>query len=89
MRRLIVTAERNTLGLVPAKAKKKDLICILAGLSVPIVLREVGGDKLKVEFSYELIGECYVHGMMDGEASRLLESKQLAKEFNVQEFELI
>ena len=32
MRRLVVTAERNTLGLVPARAKKKDLICILAGL---------------------------------------------------------
>jgi hypothetical protein len=89
MRRLMVTAERNTLGLVPAKAKKKDLICIFAGLSVPVVLRKVEGDKLKGEFSYKLIGECYVHGMMDGEASRVLQSKRLAKELDVQEFELI
>ena len=89
MRRLMVTAERNTLGLVPAKAKKKDLICILAGLSVPVVLRKVDGDKLKGEFSYKLIGECYVHGMMDGEAWRVLQSKRLSKELDVQEFELI
>ena len=56
MRRLMVTAEKNTLGLVPTKAKKKDLICILAGLSVPVVLRKVDRDKLNVEFSYRLIG---------------------------------
>ena len=85
----MVTAERNTLGLVPARAKKKDLICILDGLSVPVVLRKVDRDKLKGEFSYKLIGECYVHGMMDGEASRVLQSKRLAKELDVQEFELI
>jgi hypothetical protein len=89
MRRLMLTTEQKILGLVPAKAKKNDLICILAGCSVPVVLRKVDGDKLKGEVFYTLIGECYVHGMMDGEASRVLERKRIAKELDVQEFELI
>ena len=89
MRRLMRTTEQKILGLVPAKAKKNDLICILAGCSVPVVLRRVDGDKLKGEVFYTLIGECYVHGMMDGEASRVLERRRIAKELDVQEFELI
>ena len=88
MRRLIVTAERETLGLVPAKAKKTDLICILAGCSVPVVLRKIEADKRTGEIYYKLIGECYVHGMMDGEAFRVLQSKRLNKEGDMQEFEL-
>jgi hypothetical protein len=89
MRRLMLTKEQKLLGLVPARAKKNDLICILAGCSVPVVLRRVDGDKLKGEVFYTLIGECYVHGMMDGEAFRVLERKRIAKELDVQEFELI
>lgn len=41
MRRLILTKDRAhiRLGLVPYNTKKKDLICILQGCSVPVVLR--------------------------------------------------
>jgi hypothetical protein len=43
-------------------------ICILYGCSVPVVLRPIRNSESCNEFYYELIGECYVHGMMDGEA---------------------
>jgi len=54
-------------GHVPAPTKKGDRTCVLRSLGVPVVLRvvvEQQDDKLQ----YELMGPCYVHGIMDGEA---------------------
>jgi Heterokaryon incompatibility protein (HET) len=48
-------------GLAPAFAIANDLIVIIFGCTVPFVLREFDGGKP------ELIGEAYVHGIMDGE----------------------
>jgi hypothetical protein len=50
-------------GLAPGSAEINDRICILFGCSVPVVLR-----KLSAEDKYKFVGECYVHGKMDGEA---------------------
>jgi hypothetical protein len=50
------------LGLVPAEAEVGDVIAILLGAPVPQVLR------LQADGSYRLVGECYVRGVMDGEA---------------------
>ncbi|RFU27148.1 hypothetical protein B7463_g9190, partial [Scytalidium lignicola] len=50
-----------TYGLAPAGTRKGDLVCILFGCSVPVVLRSR-------DDHFEVVGECYVHGMMDGEA---------------------
>jgi len=47
--------------LVPAMCAESDVICILSGRDAPFVLRKMN------EF-YELLGECYVHGFMYGEA---------------------
>ncbi|KAL5317114.1 hypothetical protein ACEPPN_014208 [Leptodophora sp. 'Broadleaf-Isolate-01'] len=49
-------------GLAPPEAREGDCICILFGCSVPVVLRAVTPDR------HSFVGECYVHGMMDGEA---------------------
>jgi hypothetical protein len=51
-------------GLAPSEAKENDIICIFFGCSVPVVLRESKEQPGK----YLFIGECYVYGMMDGEA---------------------
>jgi hypothetical protein len=51
-------------GLAPPDTRVGDIICILFGCSVPVVLRPVPNEKGR----YNFIGECYVHGMMDGEA---------------------
>ena len=50
-------------GLAPPKARADDVIAILYGCSVPVILRPVGK-------TYELIGESYIYGKMDGEAVR-------------------
>ena len=52
-----------------------DLYCIIFGCSMPIVLRECGG-------YYQVIGEGYLQGFMEGKAVELLESGEYeAKEF--------
>ena len=55
-------------GLCPPAAGAGDIICILFGCSVPVLLKKA---KSKDKECYTLVGECYVHGMMDGEALTL------------------
>jgi hypothetical protein len=64
-RRLIKTRE-GRLGLVPRESKEGDLICILLGCSVPVVLRRIAEEDR--DAGVTLIGACYIHGMMQGEA---------------------
>lgn len=60
-RNLCVT-RRGRLGNVPHSVSKVgDKICIFKGGDVPFVLRDVGNGY------HQLVGECYVHGIMDGE----------------------
>ena len=73
-RRLMISS-KGYIGLAPHESQHDDIICILFGCSVPIVLR-------KVDEHYVYIGECYVHGIMDGQAI-----DQMRKGlFNEQEF---
>lgn len=51
---------RGYFGLTPCHSELGDIICILYGCVVPLVLRRNG-------VGYQLIGEAYVHGIMDGE----------------------
>ena len=61
-------AERPLVGLIPQNANVGDQICILYGCSVPVVLRKLPGS---IDNSrWQLIGDAYVHGIMDGEAIR-------------------
>lgn len=52
------------LAWVPDRAEVGDAICILSGWRAPFVLRRAGGD------SWNLLGEAYVEGIMEGEALR-------------------
>ncbi|KAI1121051.1 HET-domain-containing protein [Nemania abortiva] len=58
-RRLAIT-DQAYVGLVPDMTAKDDKICILQGFNVPFVLRQVGEH-------YKLVGDAYVHGIMQGE----------------------
>ncbi|KAH7333365.1 heterokaryon incompatibility protein-domain-containing protein [Rhexocercosporidium sp. MPI-PUGE-AT-0058] len=60
-RRLAVT-EKGYLGMAASRARRGDLVCVLLGCSIPVLLRPVGED------TFELVGECYLDGFMDGEA---------------------
>ncbi|KAG0649120.1 Heterokaryon incompatibility protein [Hyphodiscus hymeniophilus] len=57
-RRFAIT-DQGAYGLVPANAQSGDAIMILHGASVPVILR-------RLDSSYCLIGESYIHGAMDG-----------------------
>ena len=58
--------KQKRMALVPPQAKEKDLICVMYGLEVPFVLRR--SNKPTTENRFQLVGEIYVHGIMDGEA---------------------
>ncbi len=51
------------MGIVPAATRVGDLVCVLFGGQVLYILRSISQDPL-----YEFLGECYIHGLMDGEA---------------------
>lgn len=48
-------------GLAPARTESGDCICVILGSPVPYILRA------STEGKFVLIGEAYVHGIMDGE----------------------
>ncbi len=76
-RRMISTEQGALLGLAPEETQKGDLICILFGCSVPVVLRKEIADKRTGDYHYKIVGECYIHGMMDGEALDIREARKI------------
>ncbi|CAG7556487.1 unnamed protein product [Fusarium equiseti] len=60
----IAKTEKGMIGLVPRVAEPGDRIYVLNGGAVPFVLRK--GKRLLN--GCRLVGECYIHGLMNGEA---------------------
>lgn len=50
-----------------------DIVCVLFGAQVPFILR-------RKDSRYQLVGESYVHGIMYGEAIKMLEDGELEKQ---------
>ena len=73
-RTLFITND-GVMGLGPNTTRFEDKVCIIHGCRVPFIIRRIEEQKVWVskgrvilkEF-YVLIGECYVHGFMNGEA---------------------
>ncbi|EKG22465.1 Heterokaryon incompatibility [Macrophomina phaseolina MS6] len=59
--RTLFRSARGLIGLAPVSAKAGDLVVVLYGATVPFILRKFGD-------YYHVVGESYVHGIMDGEA---------------------
>ncbi|KAF9494027.1 hypothetical protein BDN71DRAFT_1020537 [Pleurotus eryngii] len=63
--RAFVMTKHGMMALAPAQVKPGDVICIIRGGQTPFVLRPKGvsddGERV-----WELVGDCYVHGIMDG-----------------------
>ncbi|KAH7412582.1 heterokaryon incompatibility protein-domain-containing protein [Cadophora sp. MPI-SDFR-AT-0126] len=53
----------NYLGIGPSETEKGDLAFIVLGADTPYILRRCSQDR-----TLRLIGEAYIHGVMDGEA---------------------
>ena len=59
--RVLFTTVEKYMGLAPLTARIGDMIFLLPGADVPFVLRHVRDEE------YEVIGQCYTHGIMHGE----------------------
>ena len=58
----IVTTRAGFIGAVPTSSRIGDAVFVLPGARVPFILRK------RDDGTYRLLGECYVHGIMQGEA---------------------
>lgn len=65
--RLLFSTASGMIGLGPLRTQKGDLVVVVQGARTPLILRPVGthGEE---QLRYQLIGESYLHGSMDGEA---------------------
>jgi hypothetical protein len=75
-RNLCVTAG-GYLGHVPSGSQTGDKICILFVSAVPFIPRK---DK---EGFFKFVGECYVHGIMDGEVMKERDMETLSRDFQL------
>ncbi|OAK93948.1 hypothetical protein IQ06DRAFT_298698 [Phaeosphaeriaceae sp. SRC1lsM3a] len=61
--RCFFVTRKGHMGIGPLRMREGDVIAILFGSTIPFVLRHVEGSADR----YMLLGECYIHGIMDGE----------------------
>ena len=66
-RRICVTKGRY-MGVTTYDTEKGDLLALLEGFAMPFVLRPKGDN-------FVIIGDCYIHGIMDGELACVPEAK--------------
>ncbi len=83
--RAFVISRHDRMGLVPNTARmtfpRPDEIFIFPGAKAPVVLRDVGVRDITgigPQVCYTFLGECYLHGVMDGEGKGTIwEAKQM------------
>ncbi len=63
--RRLYRTKRGFIGLAPRSAQVGDSICCLQAARVPFVLRPLPSRKDHIGLEFELVGEAYLHGMMD------------------------
>ena len=63
-RRAFFITEKGYFGIGPPGGRDGDCVCLLGGCSVPVVLRKMGEE-------WEIVGECFVCGIMDGEVVQM------------------
>ena len=69
--RTVIVSQSGLIGLGPWRTLPGDIICRLAGLSVPTILRR------RDDEAYTFVGDAYVHGVMDGEAIKTVEAGEM------------
>jgi hypothetical protein len=70
--RVFARTKKGYYVLGPKALEEGDIVCVLFGAKVPFCLRRLGN-------SYLLVGECYVHGLMNGEAMSMLARDEVHK----------
>jgi hypothetical protein len=64
--RCLFKTNNGYIGLSPTSTRKGDVICVVFGCQTPILLRPV--PKSNSTQTWLVVGACYVHGLMSGEA---------------------
>jgi hypothetical protein len=59
--RKLLIPKPGFIGLAPLEVKSGDIVAVLIGATTPHVFRKQG-------CHYKPVGECYIHGIMGGEA---------------------
>lgn len=65
--RRFAVARKGYFVLRPGRLQENDVVVVLRGGTVPFLLRRVSVMGNGPEGGWVLVGECYVHGLMDGE----------------------
>ena len=66
--RVIFTTKRGLIGIGPPYMQSGDMVCIIIGAQTPFLVRKrMSPIPEKAAPVYELVGDCYVHGLMNGE----------------------
>lgn len=74
----LLILDQNLIGLGPPAAQRGDEVWIMPSSPVPIVLRPLktdASDEREPSGLHQLVGHCYVDGVMDGEATENWEMK--------------
>lgn len=80
--RKVFIVKKGLIGLGPGAMKKGDWVAVLLGADVPFVIREIGGEQRDAaapfpeDVRFQLVGECYVDGLMTGAAVKGVEVKR-------------
>jgi len=61
------------LGLGPQASQEGDVVCVLAGSRMPMVLRPAAT-------GFRVVGPCYMHGIMQGEAAAMMAEGRIDQE---------
>lgn len=70
--RLFFITQKRRMGITAGGVKQGDVVSLVYGTSVPFLLRPLGKDSDKRRFT--IVGEAYVHGLIDSESMRDLEN---------------
>ena len=65
--RELFSTKSGLIGIGPPYIKPGDLLCIIIGAQTPFLVRKRSTIPEKASPVYELVGDCYVHGLMNGE----------------------
>ncbi|CAO2653350.1 Nn.00g027610.m01.CDS01 [Neocucurbitaria sp. VM-36] len=71
--RRLATTDTGYIAMVPGSVQKGDVVAVLLGCNFPVLLRP-HGDYFRV------LGECYVHGLMDGQVFGLVRDAKVELE---------
>jgi hypothetical protein len=70
-KRKLVTIDAGYIAMVPENVQRGDVVAVLLGCNFPVLIRQCGR-------YFRVLGECYVHGLMDGQVFGLEKSGKVS-----------